>query len=111
MRFARIVGFFFMPAALGVKLPLDALRDRQDGCSVYGDYPEYTGPCKDTSKITHLHLNYRGKWMHTPLCSMVWPYVSDWIQHLYDNIWSTLIDSPQIVVPKVPTVQKLLKVA
>lgn len=60
MNFARTVGIFFMPAALGAKLPLDALHDRQDGCSRYSDYPEYTGAYKDTGKITGLHLNTEG---------------------------------------------------
>lgn len=51
MRFDTFVALFFVPAALCVKLPPDALQSRQDGCEAYGDYPEYTGPCEDTSKI------------------------------------------------------------
>lgn len=51
MRFNTFVSLIFVPATLCVKLPLDALQSRQDGCEVYGDYPEYTGPCEDTGNI------------------------------------------------------------
>ena len=82
MPFTTFFSSVFMSAALCVKLPLDTLQSRQDGCEVYGDYPEYTGPCEDTSKMTG-----------------------------YQGIWNALIRGLQIVVPKAPTAQKLLRVA
>lgn len=58
MRLKTFVGMFFVPAALCVKLPPDALQSRQDGCEVYGDYPEYTGPCEDTSESRGLESHH-----------------------------------------------------
>lgn len=52
--FATFFGLVFVPVTLCVKLPLDALQSRQDPCEVYGDYPKYTGPYEDTSKINKI---------------------------------------------------------
>lgn len=58
MRFNIIVSLLFAPAALCVNLPLNALQSRKDGCEAYGDYPEYTGPCEDTSEIHRRGVKY-----------------------------------------------------